>query len=181
MLKAVTVALSLSVSGLSFLSAAHAEDAALDSGMIPSPVVLLPDDAPRALVVLLSDRNGWQDEDQSEAERLKDAGAIVMGIDTAKYIDALSRDTGDCIYTVSDIEEMSHQLQRKTESTNILQPIIAGRGAVAVVVPRDKGRAVGQERERGVAPTDALGGRGVVHGGLGRPSRAAPPRAVEHI
>lgn len=129
MLKAVTVALSLSVSGLSFLSAAHAEDAALDSGMIPSPVVLLPDDAPRALVVLLSDRNGWQDEDQSEAERLKDAGAIVMGIDTAKYIEALSRDTGDCIYTVSDIEEMSHQLQRKTESTNILQPIIAGHGA----------------------------------------------------
>ncbi|GEO86361.1 MULTISPECIES: virulence factor family protein [Alphaproteobacteria] len=114
-------------------SAALAEDAELDSGMIPSPVILLPDDTPQAIVVLLSDKDGWQGPDQKEAERLKANGAIVMGIDTPKYIDALSRDTGDCIYTVSDIEEMSHQLQRKAQSTTVLQPIIAGRGEGAAL------------------------------------------------
>ncbi|SSC67681.1 virulence factor family protein [Ciceribacter selenitireducens] len=107
---------------------AFAQDLRLDTGMIPSPVILLPDDQPHAVVVLLSDREGWRDQDQKEAERLKADGAIVIGIDTPKYIEALSRDTGDCIYTVSDIEETSHQLQRKTQSSTVLQPVIAGRG-----------------------------------------------------
>ena len=44
--------------------------------------------------MLLSDAPGWQDADQKEAERLQANGAIVVGIDTPKYIASLSADKG---------------------------------------------------------------------------------------
>ncbi|UJW75100.1 virulence factor family protein [Rhizobium sp. SL42] len=107
---------------------ALAQEPPLDTGMIPAPVTLLPDDDAKALVVLLSDGAGWQAGDQAEAERLQGNGAIVIGIDTPKYLASLSTDKGDCIYMVSDIEELSHQLQRKAGNAAFLPPIIAGRG-----------------------------------------------------
>ncbi|MDH4440704.1 MAG: AcvB/VirJ family lysyl-phosphatidylglycerol hydrolase, partial [Rhizobium sp.] len=95
------------VLALSTASVAGAQDAPpLDTGMIPAPLTLLPDDTPKALVVLLSDASGWQNDDQQQAERLQQNGAIVVGIDTPKYLESLSKDTGDCIYTVSDIEAL---------------------------------------------------------------------------
>ncbi|MBP1852057.1 virulence factor family protein [Rhizobium halophytocola] len=101
----------------------------VDAGMIPSPTILMPDGAPKGFVVLLSDKDGWQDEEQSEAERLQKAGSIVLGIDTPNYLKALSKDDGDCIYTVSDIEDVSHQLQRQAGATSYIEPVVAGRGA----------------------------------------------------
>ncbi|WP_159953268.1 AcvB/VirJ family lysyl-phosphatidylglycerol hydrolase [Rhizobium sp. 18065] len=126
-LKAGLLALPL-LSTVPTLAPALAQEPPLDTGMIPAPVTLLPDDDARALVVLLSDGAGWQTGDQAEAERLQGNGGIVIGIDTPKYLASLSTDKGDCIYTVSDIEELSHQLQRKAGNTAFLPPIIAGRG-----------------------------------------------------
>ncbi|MFN3636303.1 MAG: virulence factor family protein, partial [Rhizobium rhizophilum] len=60
---------------------ARADDPPLATGMIPAPLMLLPDGDPKALVVLLSDAKGWQPSDQTEAERLQTDGAIVVGID----------------------------------------------------------------------------------------------------
>jgi len=157
----------LAVSLLSFLPAtglqslAHAEDSALDTGMIPSPVILMPDGNPQALVVLLSDTPGWQTTDQTEAERLQSNGAIVVGIDTPKYIASLAEDKGDCIYTVSDIEALAHQLQRKAGNSNLLPPIVAGRGeggalALAILAQTPKatiGQTLALDPEAGIPLT----------------------------
>jgi type IV secretory pathway VirJ component len=140
---------------------AHAEDPPLDTGMIPSPVTLLPDGDPLSLVVLLSDAPGWQDKDQKEAERLQANGAIVVGIDTPKYIASLARDKGDCIYTVSDIEALGHQLQRKAGNANFLPPIVAGRGeggalALAILAQTPKatiGQTLALDPEAGIPLT----------------------------
>ncbi|MBX9468586.1 MAG: virulence factor family protein [Rhizobium sp.] len=107
---------------------ARADDPSLDTGMIPAPLTLLPNGDPKALVVLLSDAKGWQPSDQTEAERLQANGAIVVGIDTPKYLVSLAQDKGDCIYTASDIEALGHQLQRKAGNASFLPPIVAGRG-----------------------------------------------------
>lgn len=140
---------------------AHAEDPPLDTGMIPSPVTLLPDGDPQSLVVLLSDAPGWQDADQKEAERLQANGAIVVGIDTPKYMASLSADKGDCIYTVSDIEALGHQLQRKAGNANFLPPIVAGRGeggalALAILAQTPKatiGQTLALDPEAGIPLT----------------------------
>lgn len=156
-LKALALILSLST-----VSVALAEDAPpLDTGMIPAPLTLLPDDTPKALVVLLSDKDGWQDADQQQAERLQGNGAIVVGIDTPKYLASLARDTGDCIYTVSDIEELGHQLQRKAGNAAFLPPIIAGRGqggalALAILAQTPKatiGQTLALDPEAGIPVT----------------------------
>ncbi|THV11603.1 virulence factor family protein [Rhizobium rhizophilum] len=107
---------------------ARADDPSLATGMIPAPLTLLPNGDPKALVVLLSDAKGWQPSDQTEAERLQTDGAIVVGIDTPNYLASLAQDKGDCIYTVSDIEALGHQLQRKAGNASFLPPIVAGRG-----------------------------------------------------
>ncbi|MFN3719814.1 MAG: virulence factor family protein [Rhizobium rhizophilum] len=107
---------------------ARADDPPLATGMIPAPLTLLPDGDPKALVVLLSDAKGWQPSDQTEAERLQTDGAIVVGIDTPNYLASLAQDKGSCIYTVSDIEALGHQLQRKAGNASFLPPIVAGRG-----------------------------------------------------
>lgn len=118
----------LLLSNLGLASPVFAEDPPLDTGMIPAPLTLMPDGDPNALVVLLSDTPGWQESDQKEAERLQANGAIVVGIDTPKYLASLAQDKGDCIYTVSDIEALGHQLQRKAGNASFLPPIVAGRG-----------------------------------------------------
>ncbi|ATN36167.1 type IV secretory pathway protein AcvB [Rhizobium sp. ACO-34A] len=125
MLMKTAAALSLAVT----LSApAFADDTKFDTGMIPTPLILMPDSAPQAVIFLLSDASGWQDKDQKEAERLNGNGAIVIGIDTPKYLVSLAKDTDDCIYMVSDIESLSHQVQRKAGNASVLQPIVAGSG-----------------------------------------------------
>lgn len=140
---------------------AYAEDPPLDTGMIPSPLTLMPDGDPQALVVLLSDAPGWQPSDQLEAERLQANGAIVVGIDTPKYIASLSQDKGDCTYTVSDIEALAHQLQRRAGNSNLLPPIIAGRGeggalALAILAQTPKatiGQTLALDPEAGIPLT----------------------------
>lgn len=141
--------------------AARADDKPFDTGMIPSPVTLLPDGDPQALVVLLSDAPGWQDTDQTEAERLQANGAIVVGIDTPKYIASLAEDKGDCIYTVSDIEALGRQLQRKAGNANFLPPVVAGRGeggalALAILAQTPKatiGQTLALDPEAGIPLT----------------------------
>lgn len=142
-------------------TSAHAEDPALGTGMIPAPLTLLPDGDPQALVVLLSDASGWQPADQTEAERLQSNGAIVVGIDTPKYMASLAQDKGDCIYTVSDIEALGHQLQRKAGNANFLPPIVAGRGeggalALAILAQTPKatiGQTLALDPEAGIPLT----------------------------
>jgi type IV secretory pathway VirJ component len=129
--------------------------------MIPAPLTLLPDGDPQALVVLLSDASGWQPADQTEAERLQSNGAIVVGIDTPKYMASLAQDKGDCIYTVSDIEALGRQLQRKAGNANFLPPIVAGRGeggalALAILAQTPKatiGQTLALDPEAGIPLT----------------------------
>ncbi|WP_312361531.1 AcvB/VirJ family lysyl-phosphatidylglycerol hydrolase [Ensifer sp.] len=108
---------------------AQDKPAAYDTGMIPSPHILLPNDTASALVVLLSGADGWGDREDTVARALVDDKAAVIGIDLKAYLASLARDDGDCIYMVSDIEALSQQVQRALRSDAYLPPIVAGVGA----------------------------------------------------
>ncbi len=99
-----------------------------DTGLIPSPRILLPSSAPDGAVVLLSDAGGWTADDDRTASALVDGGAAVIGIDLPAYIHSLENDRHDCIYTVSDIEALSQQVQRAGKSNVYRPPVVAGIG-----------------------------------------------------
>lgn len=114
--------------GLCVPGTTFAEAPKYDLGSIPAPVILLPKDAPTAMVMLLSDRAGWTADDGAEAKRLNAKGAIVVGVDTPKYLESLARQDGDCIYAISDVESLSQQIQRAIGNTAYFEPIVAGIG-----------------------------------------------------
>ncbi len=118
----------LSAAGLDFLPAA-AQDKKFDTGMIPGDHILLPQDgAVKANIFLISDAGGWGDAEQQQAEALAAKGAAVVGIDFPSYIKSLSQDKGDCVYMISDVEALAHQIQRSAGTSAYALPIVAGIG-----------------------------------------------------
>lgn len=108
---------------------ALSDDAAkFDTGLIPSPKILFPASPPEGAVVLISDADGWAAEDDHTASALVEDGVVVIGIDLPAYIRSLAKDEEDCIYTVSDIESLSQQVQRAGKSKIYRPPVVAGIG-----------------------------------------------------
>ena len=103
-----------------------------ETGLIPSPHIFLPKGDVKGAVMLISDGAGWGDDEKAEADKLVDAGAVVIGVDFTSYIDALRKydvsDNDGCIYLVSDIESLSQQVQRAAGNSAYHLPIIAGVG-----------------------------------------------------
>lgn len=119
------------------LSASFAQDAvktdALDLGSIPSPHIAKPAGEAKALVVLLSDEGGWGAAEETLSATLTGEGATVLGIDLPSYIAALEGKVedgdSDCVYTVSDIEAASQDIQRSDGGSLYHLPVVAGIGA----------------------------------------------------
>lgn len=144
---------------------ARSEDAAsFDTGMIPTPHILMPKGAVTAAVVLLSDASGWSAKEDALAGDLNDQGALVIGIDLPRYLAALAADKGDCIYMVSDIEALSQQVQRAAKNDDYRLPIVAGVGAGAALAlaiaaqtpPATFGQTLAVDPEAGIALTKQL-------------------------
>lgn len=108
--------------------AAVAQEQSFDTGMIPAGHILMPDDAPAATVFLISDAGGWGAAEDKQAADLVDRGAAVVGIDFPAYLKTLKADDGDCVYMISDVELLAHQIQRAGGATSYNPPIIAGIG-----------------------------------------------------
>jgi type IV secretory pathway VirJ component len=97
-------------------------------GMLPPGHIMLPDGDVQANIFLMSDAGGWGDEEEKQAKALVEKGAAVVGIDFPTYMKALSADEGDCVYMISDIEELAHEIQREAKAQTYRLPILAGVG-----------------------------------------------------
>ncbi|MCI9867013.1 virulence factor family protein [Rhizobium skierniewicense] len=108
---------------------ASAQDAnGFQTGMIPPEHIMLPDGDVSANIFLLSGQAGWGETEQAQADALVENGAAVVGIDLPKYLAALKANEDECIYMISDIEELAQEIQRKANVSNYRPPIIAGTG-----------------------------------------------------
>jgi type IV secretory pathway VirJ component len=103
-----------------------------ETGLIPSPHIFLPQGEVKGAVFLISDAAGWGDSEKTEADRLVSQGSVVIGVDFPSYMAALNRYdvslNDGCIYTVSDIESLSQQVQRAAGNSPYHLPIVAGIG-----------------------------------------------------
>jgi type IV secretory pathway VirJ component len=102
--------------------------------------VTQPAGAMRGFVVLFSRDAGWSAADQAAADALAKAGAMTVGVDTARYAANLAANVPAnpaakppakpevCHQLVGDAESVSHQLERQARSARYFAPIVAGAG-----------------------------------------------------
>ena len=91
----------------------------------------------RGFVVLYSQASGWSAADQQSADALAKAGALTVGVDTARYAASLATIAAQkketCHQLVGDAEALSHQLERQSQSSHYFAPIVAGTGQGATL------------------------------------------------
>jgi type IV secretory pathway VirJ component len=107
------------------ISAAHATT--LPGGRYGDVTFTKPAGPMRGFVVLFSDKN-WTPADTQTAEALARKGAMVVGVDTARYAEKLPLLKESCHKLEGDAESVSHQLEREVQSSRYFSPILIGTG-----------------------------------------------------
>ena len=125
----LAVAASL-VTGCAF---AQAATSTVQGGRFGDVRVTQPDGPLRGFVVLYSQASGWSAADQQSADALAKAGALTVGVDTARYAANLAAKKETCHKMVGDAEALSHQLERQLQSSRYFAPIVAGTGQGATL------------------------------------------------
>lgn len=108
--------------------------AEFDTGMIPGGHIVLPAQPPSVTVFVFSALDGWSPADEDLSKRLVDKGAAVVGVDVPSYLAAIDKTDGDCVYLVSDIETLSHEVMRAGKASVYKPPILAGSGTAGGLV-----------------------------------------------
>ncbi len=90
--------------------------------------VIAPRAEPTGLVYLLSGDGGYGFWDRVKARRFAANGAVVVGIDTPATFAKAEKLSDDCVYFVSDIEQVSQNIQRVLDVDSYHSPLIAGSG-----------------------------------------------------
>ncbi|TCF97281.1 virulence factor [Paraburkholderia strydomiana] len=116
---------------------ANAATTTIPGGRYGNVTVTQPVGPLRGFVVLYSQASGWSAADQQSAEALAKAGALTVGVDTARYAANLAADLAQkketCNQLVGDAEALSHQLERQSQSSHYFAPIVAGTGQGATL------------------------------------------------
>ncbi|HEY4298683.1 MAG TPA: AcvB/VirJ family lysyl-phosphatidylglycerol hydrolase [Paraburkholderia sp.] len=125
--------LAVAASLVSASALAHAATTTVPGGRYGNVTVTQPDGPLRGFVVLYSQAGGWSAADQQSADALAKAGALIVGVDTARYAANLSAQKESCHQLVGDAEALSHQLERQSQSSHYFAPIVAGTGQGATL------------------------------------------------
>lgn len=83
---------------------------------------------PRGVVFLISDKTGWTDALTAEAGSMAHAGALVIGVDLPTYLANLRQSDDGCHYLISEVEELSKEMQRQFRFSKYQTPVLAGVG-----------------------------------------------------
>jgi type IV secretory pathway VirJ component len=100
-----------------------------EAGRLGTIRVYRPSGTPVALVFLFSDRNGWSSALDDTAAALAARGTAVVGVDLPQYLRGLAASDDGCHYVISELEDLSHRLQREFAFPAYQWPVLAGVGA----------------------------------------------------
>ncbi|TDV15096.1 AcvB/VirJ family lysyl-phosphatidylglycerol hydrolase [Paraburkholderia caballeronis] len=118
-------------------AAGMSEQAAVAGGRYGNVSVTKPAGPMLGFAVLFSAGDHWTPADQANADALAQRGAMVVGVDTARYAANLAAvKTETCHKLYSDAEAISHQLERQQESSRYFAPIAIGSGQGGLVAAR---------------------------------------------
>jgi type IV secretory pathway VirJ component len=105
----------------------------LSHGRFENFTVYAPPTTPRGFVVLLSGAQGWNDGMAALARRIAESGAMVAGLDVARFNASLETDGGQCVFPDGDLENLSHFVQAYFRLPTYLTPILGGASAGATL------------------------------------------------
>lgn len=88
---------------------------------------------PEQVVLFVSGDGGWKQGVVPMAERLRDLGALVAGIDIRTYLKTLDSGSG-CAYPAGSLEELSRTVQLHRKLPVYKRPILAGYSSGATLV-----------------------------------------------
>ena len=106
----------------------------MHAGRLGRVAVFPPHGGREGFVYLLSGTGGWNSALDEVALRVASQGVAVVGVDLPSYLAGLAATSADqCHYTVAELEEWSHRLQRELGFEHYRSPILAGVGAGATL------------------------------------------------
>jgi type IV secretory pathway VirJ component len=98
----------------------------LNHGRFRDVVVYRPVGPPTSFALLLSGDEGWNSTADTMARQLVQQGAIVAGIDWAKFKATLEADGDQCVFPDGDLENLSHFVQAYLRTPTYLSPVLVG-------------------------------------------------------
>jgi len=130
------LALALALSVGSSLAKAVPGDTRTETVTVPTfgRVVLYPPASePEQVVLFISGDGGWNLGVVAMAERLRDLGALVIGIDIRTFMRSLGG-TPDCAYPAGPLDDLSHAIQIHRKLRAYKPPVLIGYSSGATLV-----------------------------------------------
>ena len=107
----------------------HFTTGTVPAGRMGEARLYLPREPDGSLVLLFSDAPGWRGLLDDAAAKLATRGAIVVGVDLPTYLKNLAASDDGCHYLLSEVEELSHRIERDHGFARYRSPVLAGIGA----------------------------------------------------
>jgi type IV secretory pathway VirJ component len=98
----------------------------LSHGRFKDFLVYKPSGPPASFALLLSGDEGWNSTTEAIARQLVRQGAMVAGVDWAKFKAKLEADGDQCVFPDGDLENLSHFVQAYFHTATYLSPILVG-------------------------------------------------------
>jgi type IV secretory pathway VirJ component len=98
----------------------------MSHGRFENFTVFVPHATATGFVLLLSGTDGWTASLGELAHHLAEHGALVAGLDVARFNASLQTDGGQCVYPDGDLENLSHFVQAYFRLPSYLTPVLAG-------------------------------------------------------
>jgi type IV secretory pathway VirJ component len=98
----------------------------LSHGRFSDFLVYSPAGPPSSFALLLSGEEGWSPIADAMARQLVQQGAMVAGIDWAKFKSTLDADGDQCEFPDGDLENLSHFVQAYFHAPTYLSPVLVG-------------------------------------------------------
>jgi type IV secretory pathway VirJ component len=116
---------------LSAAGPANAATVPVHFGLFGNVHTATPPGETRRIVILISDRDGWDARAEDLAVGLAADGALVFGVDLPAYLKQMESIKDKCSFPAAHFEEMSDWMQRNQKVEKFIYPILVGDGAGA--------------------------------------------------
>jgi type IV secretory pathway VirJ component len=94
------------------------------------------------LVIVISDRQGWDAAATALAQHLTQDAEVVVGLDLPIYSAALKKDTNDCSAVNRDLEVLARQVENDLPFNEFRPPVVIGIGAGAGIAYTEVGEVL---------------------------------------
>ena len=109
----------------------------LPAGRFGTVTAYIPEGKPASVAIFLSGDGGWELGVRDMARALTDMGAVVIGVDIRRYFlslhKAAQRPGAPCQMIATDVEALSHQLQKEIGMSEYHVPVLVGYSSGATV------------------------------------------------